>query len=195
MNKWTKYYKKNSKRKPRTQLSRAISFCVKKTNAIDIGAGNLIESNLLIESGFNKVVALDYSDEINIFAEKIKNNKLEIIVSSFESFTFPVNTFDLINAEFSLPFYQKEDFSIFINNITNSLSPSGVITGQLFGDRDSWNVTNSKIKFHTKEQAHELLSKLEILEFIEEEKDGETANGENKHWHIFHFIAKSKKTQ
>lgn len=195
MNKWTTYYKNNSERKPRTQLSRAISFCVKKTNALDIGAGNLIESNFLLENGFSKVTALDFSDEITIFANKIKNKRLEIVIDSFENFIFPIQTFDLINAEFSLPFYQKEDFSIFIHNITNSLSPSGVITGQFFGDKDSWNINNSKIKFHTKEQARELLSNLEILEFTEQEKDGKTANGEDKHWHIFNFIAKSKNTQ
>jgi hypothetical protein len=36
----------------------------------------------------------------------------------------------------------------------------------------------------------ELLFGLELLEFIEEEKDGMQANGQEKHWHVFHFIAR-----
>jgi hypothetical protein len=32
----------------------------------------------------------------------------------------------------------------------------------------------------------------EIIEFIEEEKEGSTAAGTNKHWHVFHFIVRKK---
>jgi tellurite methyltransferase len=46
--------------------------------------------------------------------------------------------------------------------------------------------------FHTKQQVEELLSNMEILELNEEDKDGKTANGALKHWHVFHVIARQK---
>jgi len=44
--------------------------------------------------------------------------------------------------------------------------------------------------FHTKEEAERLICGLKIVKFKEEDKEGKTAVGPIKHWHVFHFIAK-----
>ncbi|MDO8550913.1 MAG: hypothetical protein Q7S39_12285 [Ignavibacteria bacterium] len=46
--------------------------------------------------------------------------------------------------------------------------------------------------FHTKQQVENLLSDMEIIELTEEDKDGRTANGTPKHWHVFHVIARKR---
>jgi len=44
--------------------------------------------------------------------------------------------------------------------------------------------------FHTTEEAKSLFKDFEVLDFEEEEKDGQTADGHAKHWHVFHLIAR-----
>ncbi|HEY3991613.1 MAG TPA: hypothetical protein VGM01_01930 [Ktedonobacteraceae bacterium] len=42
----------------------------------------------------------------------------------------------------------------------------------------------------TREQALEQLAGLEVLECVEEDQDGATADGTQKHWHVYHVIAR-----
>ena len=44
--------------------------------------------------------------------------------------------------------------------------------------------------FFTKEYVLNLFSDFKIIDFKEIEKDGKTALGKTKHWHIFNVIAK-----
>lgn len=192
MKNWEQYFKKHAKRKPRKQLIRAISFCKNKENALDLGAGTLIESRFLIKKAFKNVVAVDSAPNAKIFAKSLKNKKFKFKNISFQEYNFPKNTFDLINAQFALPFYGKKGFNNFIKKIIGSLKPKGVFVGQFFGRKDSWNGRKLELVFHTRQQVINLLSGMKILEFTEEEKDGKTASENLKHWHIFHFIAQKK---
>ena len=42
------------------------------------------------------------------FAKEINDDRLETCVSNFEDFDYKENTYDLINAQYSLPFMNKE---------------------------------------------------------------------------------------
>lgn len=190
MSTWDTYYKKHTARKPREQLVRAVSFCKEKEYALDLGAGTLIESVFLLENDFKKVIAVDNSTKTKDFAVELDPNRFTLEISSFQDFKFKKEEYDLINAQYSLPFYGSNNFSDFIKNIVDSLKHGGIFLGQFFGVQDSWNTPNTKLAFQTKEEAQELLTNLEILEFTEEEYDGKTANGDTKHWHVFHFIVK-----
>ncbi len=189
---WKKYFKHHEDRKPRKQLVQAVSFCKNKENALDLGAGTLIESKFLIKKGFKNVTAVDNAPQVKIFAKKFSNKKLQLENVSFQDYNFSKNTFDLINAQFALPFYGEKGFSSFIKKIKNSLKKNGVFVGQLFGKKDSTNNKKSELVFQTKKQALNFLSDLKILEFKEEEKDGKTVSGKLRHWHVFHFIVKKK---
>lgn len=157
--------------------------------ALDLGAGTLVESKFLLDSGFNKVVAVDSSPEIKKFAESINDDRLETLVNPFRDLVLSPDEFDLISAQYALPFYGPKGFDDFIVELVSSLKAGGVFVGQFFGERDGWNTPDSKLAFQTKEEAMALLKNLKVEEFIEEEKDGTTAAGEAKHWHVFHFIA------
>lgn len=193
---WKEYYKKHLKRKPREQLIRAFSFCTNKEKALDLGAGTLIESKFLIKKGFKNVIAIDNAKEVRKFVKDFNNKKLIYKNISFQKYNFPKNTFDLINSQFSLHLHGKKGFNAFIKKIKNSLKPKGIFVAQFLGVKDSWNgdlktaIPKANYVFHTKKQALALLSGLKILEFIEEDKDGETMLGVKKHWHIFYFICK-----
>ena len=190
MTNWDTYYKKHSVRQPKPQLLRAITFCMSKDNALDIGAGTLVESKALIEAGFKKVIAIDNSPEAKVFAELLDNTVLDFRTTSFQEFEFPEYSFDLINAQFALPFYGRDGFDIFMKKISDSLGSGGIFVGQLFGVRDAWNAPESSMVFQTKEEALGFFADFEVLEFIEEEKEAPTAAGSLKHWHIFNFIVR-----
>lgn len=65
--------------------------------------------------------------------------------------------------------------------------------GNFFGLNDSWAKTKKEMIFLSKDQVMELFKDLfEIVEFQEIEKDGETALGKSKHWHIYNIIARKK---
>ena len=195
---WKKYFKKHLKRKPREQLVRAFSFCTNKENALDLGAGTLIESKFLIKKGFKNVVAVDNAPEVKKFVKNFNNKKLVYKNISFQEYDYPKNTFDLINSQFSLHLFGKNGFNTFIKKIKNSLKPKGIFVAQFLGVKDSWNgnlksaTPKASYVFQTKKQALDLLSDLEILEFKEEDEDGKTILGVKKHWHIFYFIARKR---
>lgn len=189
---WKEYFKKHKNRKPREQLIKAVSFSKNKENALDLGAGTLIESKYLIKKGFKNVLAIDSAPETKIFAKNFKNKKFKYKNISFQDYDFSKNTFDLVNAQYAVPFYGKKGFNSFIKNIIKSLKPKGIFVGQFFGNKDSWKIDKKEIVFHTRKQVLNLLSSCKILEFTEEERDGETASGHKKHWHVFHFIVEKK---
>lgn len=192
MTDWKTYYDQHLSRPPRPILVKAVSFCMAKDVAMDLGAGTLIEAKFLLDSGFKKVVAVDSSPEVKEFAKNINDEKLEAVASSFQDLELRPESYDLISAQYALPFYGKEGFKEFIERLISSLKSDGVFVGQLFGDRDEWNTPDKNIAFQTKDEALELLKNLNIKEFDEEDKDGTVASGKQKHWHAFHFIAVKK---
>lgn len=190
MSDWKTYFEKHAKRKPREQLIRAISYCSSKTNALDLGAGTLVESAFLLENNFEHITAVDSSPQSIEFAKYFDSKIFKLETKKFDEFKFEPNTYDLINAQYALPFHGKENFQTFINNIKSSLTVGGIFVGQFFGIRDEWNTPENKLSFQAKEEVENFLSDMEIIEFQEEEKDGSTAAGNIKHWHVFHFIAR-----
>jgi len=188
MTDWKTYYNQHLSRLPRPLLVKAISFCKTKDTALDVGAGTLIESKFLLDSGFKKVFAIDSSPEIKDFAQKINDPRLEAQVSSYQDLVLAPESYDLITAQYALPFHGPKDFKVFIDKLISSLKPGGVFTGQFFGDKDGWNAAGKNLAFQTTDEARELLKDLNVEEFTEEERDGTVASGEAKHWHVFHFI-------
>lgn len=185
---WKEYYEITKNSPPTKLLVKALEYVAKKNKAIDIGGGALKDTRYLLEQGFD-VTVIDKAELMAKEAELVKSNKLHYIISSFSDFEFPKNEYSIASAMYSLPFNSPESFGAVFAKIKESLISGGIFCGQCFGIRDEWS-TNQKMTFHTKEQVENLLSDMKIILLDEEEKDGKTANGTPKHWHVFHFIAK-----
>jgi tellurite methyltransferase len=112
------------------------------------------------------------------------------VPSRFEDFAFPADAYDLVNAEFALPFIRAENFAAVFARLLGSVRPRGLFTGQLFGPKDSWNVADSGMNFHPRAAVEGLLRGFELVELEEEDHPGKTKLGEPKHWHIFHILAR-----
>jgi hypothetical protein len=109
-------------------------------------------------------------------------------MSSFEDFAF--ETYDLISAQFALPFMPRERFAEVFAKLKTALASGGVFAGQFFGVHDAWNTPDSGMTFVARTESEDLLRNLDILELTEEDTDGHIADGSPKHWHVFHILAR-----
>ncbi len=166
MKNWKLYFEKHLNRKPKEQLIKALSFCASKNVALDLGAGTLIESRAILNNGFKKVIAIDNAPDVGLFVKNFNDVRLSFKNISFKEYNFPKNKFDLINAQYALPFNGEKGFNTLFKKIKNSLKNKGVFVGQFFGVKDSWNKKGSDLVFHKKSEVLKLLSGLEVIEFI-----------------------------
>lgn len=116
--------------------------------------------------------------------------QFKFIRQKFEEIKLEKN--NLVVANFSIPFCNKNNFKELWNKINNSILKNGYFVGNFFGINDEWKRTKEEMTFLTKEQVIELFKDFEIVEFEEVEKDGATALGKMKHWHVFNVIARKK---
>ncbi len=191
-NKWAEYVAKTKDIKPRPLLVKAAEMVVEKNEAIDLGSGALNDARYLVSLGFKHITALDSKPVAADIYENFPKDIVTYEINTFADFEFKEDTYDLVSAQYALPFNPKESFNRVIDSIIKSLKLGGVFTGQFFGDRDEWNTPEAHMTFLSESEAKELLSVLNIVEFTEEEKEGNTATGKMKHWHVFHFIAIKK---
>ena len=190
MSNWPAYIEKTKNKHPRPLLVRAMEYVEHKDSALDVGAGALNDSRFLLESGFRKVTALDIEavPEVN---QGFDRNIFSFQKSAIEDFDFPADSFDLVNAQFVLPFVRKSEIGRVMDAIKKSLHPNGIFVGQFFGLKDSW-AGGKDVSAFSRKEVKKFLEGLDIIYFDEEENDKKTLLGPVKHWHIFHFIAKRK---
>ncbi|MDB5265602.1 MAG: class SAM-dependent methyltransferase [Parcubacteria group bacterium] len=185
---WDDYLKATSNSKCRPLLREAFQY-LKKTdrgNALDLGAGALGDTSFLLKAGFT-VIAVDSNPKILEYSKPHENLSVEI--SSFENYSFPENSFDLINAQYALPFNKPETFESVFQKMILSMKDSAIFTGQLFGTEDGW-AEKKTMTFLSAEQVNKLMENFKKVHVLREEKKlGPTATGIDKFWHVFHIIA------
>ncbi|KAB8334371.1 class I SAM-dependent methyltransferase [Scytonema tolypothrichoides VB-61278] len=201
---WSAYYNAVVGRPPRDTLLEALAhFDTENLNqhqtpvphsrfAVDLGCGSGRDTVELLRGGW-RVLAIDGEAEaIARLLERPDINRqfLETRVVLFQDVMLPESV-DLVNASFSLPFCPANFFPSLWEKIISSLRSGGRFCGQLFGNRDSWAIYTS-MNHHTPQQVEILLQPFEIEMLQEEEHPGKTAIGEEKHWHIFHIVARKK---
>lgn len=184
---WGGYFEKTQSREPSSLLKKALSLAV-VGHALDLGAGALVDSKYLLEQGFD-VTAVDSSPQVAEYARGL-GDRFHLVTSTFGTYDFPPEAFDLINARYALPFNPPETFDTMFEHLKASLAPGGVFIGEFFGPQDSW-AGREGMTFYAKEDVERLLSPLEVLHLEEERKKGTTALGKEKFWHVFHVIAQS----
>jgi len=188
---WKKYIVKTSNRPARALLAEAVQYVKNKGEALDIGAGALMDSKHLLLQRFRQVTAIDNDPASESLAKKIKNSNFLFIKQRFEDFYFAKATYDLINAQNTLQYTHPEKFNVVMENVLGSLKPDGIFVGTFFGDRQENIMSNITPAHISKSQAQELFSKMQILKFEEIEEDKPTVLGKLNHFHELNIIARS----
>lgn len=196
---WFEFNRNGSSQLARPRLTETLDtfFPNKAGNALDLGSGNGRDTRELLIRGWD-VTAVD-NDEPSI--ELMKRNckqwagSLKIVKSRFEDLYLPNDSYDLVNASFSLPFCHPDHFPMFWKIITDSLKPNGILSCELFGHNDSW----ARHPQHS--QSMTFLDDKEVLEFVagfnvevvrESEVDGPSFTEANKHWHLFTLVCRKR---
>jgi len=160
----------------------------KVDNAIDLGCGSGNETIYMVKSGI-EVLAIDRQLNKDFILNRLSDDEKKLISfkeGSFENIELPKT--QLLTAFFSIPFCNPNNFDELWNKIYNSIEDDGYFVGQLFGDRDAWNVVDSintfpidKVKDYLKKYR---IIKLEEVEYVRE--------SDNKKWHFYDIIAQKK---
>ena len=187
-----KYYDNTENEMPNYTVKKFIELNVEPGNAVELGCGAGRDTVYLIRNGWN-VLAIDREDVETRIVSKLLVEELE----QFEFFKqrfedIELENSNLVVANFSLPFCNKNDFKKLWAKINHSILKDGYFVGNFLGDKDEWKIAKEKMTFLTKDQVMELFRNFEIVDFKEVEKDGLTGLGKMKHWHIFNVIAKKK---
>ena len=185
-----KFYDNTKNMEPNYTVRKFLKLNIEPGNAIELGCGAGRDTASLIKTGWN-VLAIDREDvESRITARLSKEEQKNFKFSNqkFESIKLEKN--NLVVANFSLPFCNKNNFKELWNKIDESILKDGYFVGNFFGDNDEWKNKKEEMTFLTKEQVLELFKDYEIIDFKEVEKNALTGLGKMKHWHIFNIIAK-----
>ena len=160
----------------------------KVDSAIDLGCGSGNETVYMVKNGI-KVLAIDRQLNQDFILNRLSDSEKQLISfkeSSFEDVELPKTK--LLTAFFSIPFCNPNNFDELWTKIYNSIEDNGYFVGQLFGDRDAWNVVKSintfsidKVKEYLKNYN---IIKLEEIEYVRE--------SDNKKWHFYDIIAQKK---
>ncbi len=184
--KWEDFYKITKGRPPWPLLVQAVSLLSNGKYALDLGCGAGRDTRFLLEQGFT-VTAVDSDPHAIALLAAFPQDRLRVVQSSFEAFEF--ESYDLVNAQFALPFAPEDRFHEVFARIKLALNAGRIFVGQFFGVNDEWNTPGNQMTFLTREQAEAELKDLRVLEFQEEDVDSHVADGTPKHWHVFHIIA------
>lgn len=189
MNNAFEYFNKTKNNMPRKNVRKFVDMVINPGICIDLGCGAGNDTIFLIKNGW-KVIAIDKENTEDIIRNNLKNeeqNYLEFEIQDFENITLkPCN---LLVSNLSLSFCDRKYFSELWNKIVNSISREGYFVGNFFGINDTW-ANRTNMTFFSKEDVLDLFLDFKIIDFDEIERDGKTALGKTKHWHIFNVIAK-----
>jgi SAM-dependent methyltransferase len=187
---WARYYDASND-EPRETLLYALERFGDRPGrlAVDLGCGAGRDAAELLRRGWH-VLAIDSEEEglERLRARPESGPALETRRARLEEAKWP--TADLVNSSFALPFCAPDRFPEVWARVFASLPPGGRFSGQLFGDRDEWAADGLTV--HTRAEAEALLADFELERFDEVEEDGRTALGAEKHWHIFHVVARKR---
>ncbi len=188
---WVDFIKGTKNISPRQITKNALYWVKNKGHALDIGAGALNDTKYLLENGF-KVDVVDIRDIVLDISKEIKNNNLEVHIKPIEDYDFGIEKYDIIVANYVLPFINPKKIKSLMNNIFNSLSTDGIFCAVFFGNNDFYK-NHPDIAFHTKNQVLNLFKDYEKLYFSEVEKKCLNYRGNLEHYHSFEIIIKKNK--
>lgn len=166
-------------------------MCLLPGKAIDLGCGTGRDSKFLLKNGWN-VTAVD-SNNVEKFFENLtsdEKSRFKFVQNTFEEFLFV--PCDLVVANYSIWFCDKDYFKNLWEDIIKNLRKDGYFVGTFLGPNDSWAKEMTRYSVHSKNNVEALFEDFEIIFFKEVDADGTTATGKNKHWNTFTVIAKKK---
>jgi SAM-dependent methyltransferase len=162
---------------------------VRSGRALDIGAGGLGESRILLDLGFD-VDAVDPDPVSNELAKTVTHGRSRFAMcdNAIEHHRIPSDSYALTVALHVLPFVPAEAIDRVATDIVAGLRPGGVLCCTHFGVRDSWAMSDMPVTGVTERRAAELFAGLQPVYFGVSEHDGVDLEGTPKRWHVLRQV-------
>lgn len=155
-------------------------------HALELGCGTGQGCEFFLERGWT-VTAIDLDPRaIEATRGRVGSRPgLELIQGDVTEIDLPPA--DAITAGFLFFLLSPEGFERVWPRVVGALSEGGILLAQFLGPNDDW--VKQGALAHTEAEIAGLLRGLDVLHFETVERDGKTAWGEAKHWHVHHVIA------
>lgn len=127
-----KYYENTENALPHPMVKKFINMNNNPKYAIDLGCGAGRDTIYLIKNGW-KVLSIDKENTREIISSKLDNEELKNFnfeCQDFENIELEKN--NLLVANFSIPFCNKDYFNEFWNKISNSILQERILRWELF---------------------------------------------------------------
>ena len=153
-----KYYNNTESDKPRKN----VRYFVEKIKcnpgkAIELGCGVGNDTVYLIKNNWN-VLAIDREDVKERIVKKLNDEeqeKFKFQKQNFECLELEKN--NLIVANYSLLFCNKNNFKELWNKINKSILKDGYFVGNLFGNKVEWKSTKEKMFFFNRKASNRIV--------------------------------------
>jgi tellurite methyltransferase len=184
---WRDFVRITAGAPPWPQLERAAGLFLQPGDALDVGAGAGRDTAYLLQRGW-RVTAVDSSPSAAAALRRLPlQDNLRVVVSTAED--FQPATYDLVNAQYSLPFIARSRFDITVQRLRDSVRPRGVMAATFFGTNDEWNLPGAAQTFSIESDIERTFNGWQLIQLTEVDEDGRVADGTPKHWHVFDVIA------
>ena len=130
-----KYYENTEDALPHPMVKKFINMNIKPKNAIDLGCGAGRDTIYLIKNGW-KVLSIDREDTKGFISSKLdseETKRFRFNVQNFENIKLEKN--NLLVANFSIPFCNKNYFNEFSNKINDSILKERILCWKLFWNK------------------------------------------------------------
>lgn len=171
--------------RPLARRARAL-LRVGSGEAVELGSGAGVEARFLAENGVS-VHTYDADPSVApAMADLARTLPITHITTDLSTLR-SLPAVDLVLSCATLSFVPRTSFRALWDLVLEALRPGGVLAVDLFGDRDDWAGTDGT--FLRRDEVEDLLDGLDVLDLVEEERDGRSFGGP-KHWHTFRVLAR-----
>ena len=125
-----KYYQNTQNAEPNFLIRKFIAMNIKPAKAIDLGCGSGRDTRYLIENGWD-VLAIDKENIEEMISSKLDKEELKKFRFSCQNFeNIQLEKTNVLVANFSIPFCNKDYFTQLWNSITNSILKNRIFCWQ-----------------------------------------------------------------
>lgn len=159
--------------------------------ALELGCGAGAAVEHLVHKGLSVIAVDQEPDALQLTRERVgEDAPVHFVKAQFQDLGLDTNSLDVVSASFSLFFLRPWEFGQVWQRLLGSLKDQGLFAGQFLGVNDDWAARGYTVYNLNEVQA--ILNRFEILHLQEVEEDGTTTLGDEKHWHVFHVVARKR---
>ena len=130
-----KYYKNTEDALHNPMVKKFIDMNIQPKNAIDLGCGAGRDTIYLIKNGW-EVLSIDREDTKELISKKLDSQELKRFSFNVQNFEdIKLEKSNLLVANFSIPFCNKDYFNEFWNKINDSILKERILCWKLFWNK------------------------------------------------------------